>query len=335
MYNFKIEFSKFIAEFYNEQFSKLKSHERDKVIQTLGASREILNEFLASDDIYITLPHASMNIFFPRAGVSRYVYELQNINKKAFHLRLFLTHTNFSDLNWRPYAWWFINSGKIEKFTFFTRNKKKKHTIVHSLNPGEVNAAHSITPFRNEFEVSMTFQNISLSFMFLTAFQEINSGFSHKGRTLYIPLDAYISFIIQKAKSDTMYFEVLNEFIRNADCRKIAGEELTSTHDWQEAFIFDNVTNISLLNFLRPTAFVGGAKMNNYWHQVVDKWNLSMQNNNGTDYIAPENIEIPFNSACLDMYGPSENIASELKKYNIPYSLTMAIQEHDLFINKS
>ncbi|WNK56223.1 hypothetical protein [Pantoea agglomerans] len=179
MHDFKVKFTQFINKFYIDQFSHLNVDERERILETLGSTEHALNEFIRSDEIFITLPHASMNIFFPRADVSRYVFGLQDNKKEAVHLRVFLTHTNFSDLNWRPYAWWFINGGKLDKMTFFTRNKKKKHNIVYSLKPKEIDFTSVDSNLRTELETSMKFKNISLSFIYMTAFQEVNSGFAH------------------------------------------------------------------------------------------------------------------------------------------------------------
>lgn len=331
MLNFKVKFSQFINEFYLEQFSHLNINERKNILETLGSTESALNEFVKSDEIFITLPHASMNIFFPRADVSRYVFGLQDNKKEAFHLRVFLTHTNFSDLNWRPYAWWFINGEKLDKVTFFTRNKKKKHNIVYSLKPKEIDFTSVDSDLRTELETSMKFKNISLSFIYMTAFQEVNSGFAHKGRTLYVPLDAFISFVIYQAKNDNLYFNFLKDFFVQAQCRKLISEELHVTNEWQNAFIFDNFTNIALLNFFQPTAFVGGLKMDNYWDQVKEKWSTAFPNHLQPEFPIPTNMVMPAASKYIEPYQPSSEISEQLINSNIPYSLTMAIQEHGLF----
>ncbi|WP_370606410.1 hypothetical protein [Pantoea ananatis] len=334
MLNFKSDFSEFITGFYLKQFTHLNTQEREHVLETLGVTPSAINEFITSEDIYITLPHASMNVFFPRAGVSRYVYDLQNSNKNAFHLRFFLTHTNFSDLNWRPYAWWFNNGGKIDKLTFFTRNKKKKHNIVYSLKPNEMHSASVDRRLRHDFDTSMKFKRISLSFIYMTAVQEVNSGFAHKGRTLYLPLDAFVAFIINQAKNDVISFNFLEAFLSQAQCRRLNGEELTFTSEWRDAFIFDNFTNIALLNFFQPAAFVGGEKMDNYWHQVIEKWKMALPNQSEVEFALPTNLVMPAVQEYIYPYKPSSDIAEQLIKNNIPYSLTMAIQEHDLFSKK-
>lgn len=65
MHDFKVKFTQFINKFYIDQFSHLNVDERERILETLGSTEHALNEFIRSDEIFITLPHASMNIFFP------------------------------------------------------------------------------------------------------------------------------------------------------------------------------------------------------------------------------------------------------------------------------
>ncbi|MBD2815773.1 hypothetical protein ID850_13580 [Xenorhabdus sp. Flor] len=297
----------------------------------LGWNTITLDNFLHAKKILVTLPHASPNIFFLRAGVSKFVTEKQKEDDDYFHLRVILTHTNFSDLGWRPYAWWYLNeAGILTKQSLFSRNKKKKHYIIASQPPLLLNKQPYPHFLEKGIQLAQYTNNLALSYIVLQAWQEQLSGFSLANRTLYVPLDTLILLMQTLAKQQPKEHPWLLNLLIHAQSRAFSDHQLEYIHQWENAYIYDNYTNISLLFLLAPIAIVGGAKMQRYWSHIVD--NITSFNEKITiPCPIPQCVVFPQRQEYLLPYLPNPGTLYQLQKADIEYSLAMAISEHQLY----
>ncbi|MDE1481701.1 hypothetical protein KKI95_01965 [Xenorhabdus bovienii] len=297
----------------------------------LGWNTIVFERFLHAKKIFVTLPHASPNIFFPRAGVSKFVTDKQKEDNDIFHLRVVLTHTNFSDLGWRPYAWWYLDEeGILTKQSIFSRNKKKKHYIVASQSP-LLPDKQSYPYFLNQgVQLAQYASNLSLSYIVLQAFQEQLSGFSLSNRTLYLPLDALVALMQTLAREEPKVHPWLLNLLIHAQNRVLNEHQLEFTHQWENAYVYDNYTNISLLFPLAPTAVVGGVKMQRYWSHIVDNV-TSINEKIATPYLIPQCLVFPQRKEYLLPYIPKQETLRQIQAADIEYSLAMAIVEHQSY----
>ncbi|MDC9604102.1 hypothetical protein [Xenorhabdus griffiniae] len=298
----------------------------------LGWNKITLRRFLCAKKIFVTLPHASPNIFFPRAGVSKFVTDKQKEDYEIFHLRVVLTHTNFSDLGWRPYAWWYLNEeGILIKKSIFSRNKKKKHYIIASQSPLLLDKQCYPHFLEQGAQLAQCADNLALSYLILQAFQEQLSGFTLADRTLYLPLDILILLMQTLARQQPDVHPWLLNLLTHAQSRKLNEYQLENTHRWENAYIYDNYTNISLLFPLAPTAIVGGIKMQRYWSDIIDNA-IRMNEKSTISCPIPQCLTFPQRQEYLLPYLPKQETLRQIQASDVEYSLAMAITEHQLYV---
>ncbi|MFB7664059.1 hypothetical protein ACFC1R_08945 [Kitasatospora sp. NPDC056138] len=307
-------------------------------LEILGLDDRSLARFATAENVLVSLPHASPNVFFPRVGVSWYVRHLQQADDSAFHLRVVLTHVNFSDLGWRPYAWWYLDTeGALRRETLFTRNKKAKHVVVASQGPLQSvpNSAGNVD--RKAARLAKSGINRAISYMLLMATVEESAGLSVSGSTLYVPLNLVVEFFRDRrlgpgSDSHQRWADALLESSPQARSLSPSGE-LAASEAPGTAFVLDNSSNIALLSLLSCTGIVGGAKMAGYWHEVGDR--VTAADRAAAIAVAlPSLVRLPDGIDYLRPVPPSPRLARELEAAGIGYSQGMALAEHGRFAER-
>jgi hypothetical protein len=237
----------------------------------LGWDAPTLAAFCEAPRLLVTMPHASPNVFFPRAAVAWYARHLQVRDAELFHVRLMLTHNNFGDLGWRPYAYWYLNdAGALARATLFTRNKKLKHVIVASRPPLGEPPVDAGELDREAYRHAQRAANLALSCMLMMAFHERRAGVARAARTLYLPLDWLVASVRAQRAAGTPPGARLAALMDAAPARRLGeGGELAPAADWRDAYVFDNPTNVALAGALGDVDVIGGAKMHAYWPDVA------------------------------------------------------------------
>ncbi|SBS39137.1 hypothetical protein MSP8887_03676 [Marinomonas spartinae] len=300
----------------------------NKLQQLFGLDSKTVEQFLTASRLIVTLPHASPNIFFPKVSASWYARHLQKYDDSVFHLRVVLSHNNFGDLGWRPYAWWYLDKNKIvRKASLFTRNKKKKHVTVLSQPPIEKIDAIDMS----EFDRSLSFLasgciNRAWSYITIMASIERAAGLSLENKTLYITFDQLIMAIRQCKESSIT--QKINQFLstRQARCLSSSGELQPCDYSSNSTILYDNPTNIALLSILGVEGVVGGQKMKNYWPEVA-----FCEEALGTQKSPMRVLLIPEGNQISQRVGPSSDILNQLSEHGIPYSQGIALSEHGSF----
>ena len=297
----------------------------------LGWDDTTLDNFLKADRIQLTLPHASPNVFFPRAGVAWYAQTRQQLDPALFHLRVVLTHNNFGDLGWRPYAWWHLNAeGHLKRLTCFTRNKRMKHVVVMSQPPlhSIPDSMHGIDLLAARF--ASQGQNLGDSFIRIMAIVERAAGVNLPGRTLYVPLNLAIACAKKIAEEATAPGRKLEAMLSCMPGRSLnALGELQSAADWRKALVFDNPGNIALMAIFGDQHVIGGAKMKAYWPEVRARLNL------GEGFLGQLQVaDYPSSNRIETLLKPNEHLLNVLSEMGISYSQGMAIWEHGNFADR-
>lgn len=303
-----------------------------EALSALGLDDDGLDTMAHSASVVITLPHASPNVFFPRVRVGWYARHLQRQSPELLHLRIVLTHVNFSDLGWRPYAWWHLDAeGQLWRSTFFSRNKKHKHVVVSSRPPlGEVaEPLHGadVTAAR----LARAGANLAVSYLLVMATVERAAGLAPAGRTIYVPLSLLTHFAaadISANEGDDARW--LRRLVGAAPGRRVDESGLlTGVADVRDAEVFDNATNIALLASLGDPAVLGGAKMARYWPQVLGRWQESTANN--CQVPPPRLATVPADVDCEAFLPPGSALAAQLAAAGVGYSQGMALSQHGPF----
>lgn len=281
------------------------------------------NSFLSASRLIVTLPHASPNVFFPRVAASWYARHLQCDDGKAFHLRIVLSHTNFSDLGWRPYAWWYLdNRQQVRKVNLFTRNKKKKHVTIISQPPlSELALPDMENHLLAAYSMSTQCINRAWSYVALMASTERAAGLSLAQRTMYITLDQLLFAISQSELSG------LSSLLQRINARSLCPlGELQPTTPGEPSLVYDNSMNIALISTLGTDGIIGGAKMLNYWSGVA-----SCERSLATGYRPMKVLLIPEDNQVVEKVMPSQGVSKQLVQLGIPYSQGLALSEHGRF----
>lgn len=303
--------------------------------EVLGWDVQTTANFLYADRIIVTLPHASANIFFPRAGVAWYAKHQQDLHKNTFHLRVVLNHTNFSDLGWRPYAWWYMNRvGVIEKISLFPRNKKLKHTTIMSQPPvGKLNTHDMNNEDYRASQLATRCPNRAWSYIAMTANIELAAGIAVKGQTLYISLDHYIEVVKQSSQIQWIHCQHLTSLLSECQGRMILNDgRLGIVSSLKLSIVFDNATNIALLSLLGVDDVVGGKKMEGYWSEVELRAQKMLQKNR-RDF-AFSVLSFPEKNCISELLAPLPSTQIQLEKQGINYSQGIALAEHGRFAEK-
>ena len=306
---------------------------RASLLTVLGLDDASLRAFRDARDVVVTLPHASPNVFFPRVYNGWYARHLQARDPSVFHLRVVLTHTNFSDLNWRPYAWWYVDAaGRLGRLTLFTRNKKRKHVVVASQGPVTDEVPHAARAAdREALEGARHAANRASSYLLMSARTERHAGLAVDGRTMYLPLDLLIAFAAGcRGTLDGPERRWLDALFHGATGRRVApGGELRDAAG-EAPFILDNSSNLSMLSLLGRVSVVGGAVMGGYWDEVTARV-TAVNRRAGVALPAPGLLRRPAANDGAPAVLPSPGLAESLKDCGIGYSQGMAVAEHGAF----
>lgn len=309
------------------------AHTRQQVVDTalglmnaqplphlFGWDEATVKGFINASRLIVTLPHASPNVFFPRVAASWYARHLQSVDEHAFHLRVVLSHTNFSDLGWRPYAWWYLDDHRqIRKVSLFTRNKKKKHVAVISQPPlSELSLPGIDSHQQTAYSLATQCVNRAWSYVALMASTERAAGLTVAQRTMYITLDQLLA-----AVSQTLPSRIASH--NQARCLGPSGE-LQPVRPGASTLVYDNATNIALLSTLGTDGVVGGRKMLNYWPEVA-----ACERALATGYRPMEVLLIPDDHQIAENVKPSQGVSNQLAQLGIPYSQGLALSEHGRF----
>ncbi|MGX9522749.1 hypothetical protein ACWX0P_28815 [Vibrio mediterranei] len=288
-----------------------------------GWDHATINGFLNASRLIVTLPHASPNVFFPRVAASWYAHHLQCGDERAFHLRVVLSHTNFSDLGWRPYAWWYLdNRRQIRKVSLFTRNKNKKHVTVISQPPLSGLSLPDMEPHQlTAYSMATECVNRAWSYVALMASTERAAGLSLSQRTMYITLDQLLVAVSQTISSG------LSSLSQRTSARTLGPTgELQPVIPGEPPLVYDNATNIALISTLGTDGIVGGRKMLNYWSEVA-----TCERALTTGYRPMEVLLIPENHQIAEKILPSQGVSNQLVQLGLPYSQGLALSEHGRF----
>lgn len=293
-----------------------------EIRELLGHDTETLDRYRRSDTVITTTPHASGNIFFPRADTHVHAARLAR-ETNGFQIRAVLTHTTLSDLRWRPYAWWMISSNSgLTKIAIESRNKARKHVTVHSCAPTDPRRGTDRVPasYRAAWLRAGSACNLAWSLMILAATQERLSGVVSAGRALFVPLqwmvEAAAAWLCRDGGTAP---SGLGERLRCRGRRldKRTGR-LVEAGPGEEVFVFDNATNLILLG-LFTHLLVGSEKMAGYWPR------LSTDGVPGVaETIDPPDFLVKPRDSLAEVYPPTPELAAQLEAAGVPYSLGMA-----------
>ncbi|MEZ0090331.1 hypothetical protein [Streptacidiphilus sp. EB129] len=307
-------------------------------LAVLGLDDAGLDRFAAARRVVVTLPHASPNVFFPRAGVGWYARHLQTVDPDLFHLRVALTHVNFSDLGWRPYAWWYLDrDGALTRETLFTRNKKNKHVVVASLPPLETVPPSAHGADREAAELARHGADRAVSHLLLTATVERAAGLHGAGGTLYLPLDLLVEYVrgIAERPGASAHGPWAEALLASAtQARRLEPDGRLAAADGRaDAFVFDNPTNLALLAPLACTAVLGGAKMAGYWGEVEARVDAAASAARPGLPRLPQLVRMP-EPDYRAVLAPSRSLADALASAGIEYSQGMAVAGHGRYADR-
>lgn len=294
----------------------------------LGLDDAALSAWIAAPRQAISLPHASPNVFFPRVGVSWYVRHLQERDPGLAHLRVPLTHVNFSDLGWRPYAWWYVDTrGELRRATQFTRSKKRKHVIVASQGPLAALPRRARELDLAAARLARCGTDLAISYVLLTAVVERAAGLTTSGPTTYVPLPLLVEYARMR-RADTPNLRWVSGLLAASPGRTIAPDgTLAPASD--VPYVLDNPGNIALLAMLGEGEVIGGAKMTSYWPDV-EKRVADAGERSGVVIPPPAPRRLP-EVDYASAVAPAPELAVELAATGIAYSQGLAVAEHGAF----
>lgn len=291
-------------------------------MELLGLDNVTLSAWEDSSSTLLTTPHASPNVFGQRIRVGWAASSVQRIAQEVHHVRVVLTHTNMSDLGWRPYAWWTLdNNLDLQVTRIFSRNKKRKHTVPCALPSLKLDSATFHGVDAQAAKHARWGRDLATSLILMMATTEREAGLAIPGRTSYVPLDFVMQYIRQRSNLDQSFDRLLGQGAGRglaADGRLVPAE----THD---ALIYDNPTNLASLAVLGDAMMLGGAKMMSYWADVDGASNSLIPGMRRVrPFVVPE-IDV---DAHLKT---TPTLMREIAKAGIDYSQGMALAEHGAF----
>lgn len=303
-----------------------------EILSLVGLDDETLTRWAQSPDCVATLPHASPNVFHPRTRVGWFAGRLQQKSADTHHIRAVLTHINFSDLGWRPYAWWYLDpAGMVRVHRLFTRNKKRKHVVVSSRAAMTASPADMTGTDAEAARAAIWGADLAISFMLIGAVIERAAGMAAAGRVTYFPLSLLVSFAQHQAAgpepSDLTAW--CSGLLHQAEGRRINADGLLEPCDPHDADVLDNASNQALLSMLGAPTLPGGTKMLGYWSGVDDVIR-------GLEPCAPPGCLAPQVALVPEFdlpahIRPSDGVREQLDVRGIPYSQGMAVTEHGAF----
>ena len=247
------------------------------------------------------------------------------------HLRVVLTHTNFSDLGWRPYAWWVVNrEGRLERVSIFTRNKKQKHVVVAS-QPAYTSFPTLLT---SHDEAAARFaamgQDRAWCYINLMASIERACGFSQPARTIYAPLDWLVASALTVSENETATEtgRWLKGLLEISDGARVIGSGgiLREAVRNEKPFVYSNPANLAILAALPSAEVLGGVKMASYWSEVERLIDLAAKRSGAPKpylkrlQVSDEELET--------RTPPTPELSRQLHEAGVPFSQGMALSLH-------
>lgn len=290
----------------------------DDAFASLGWDEKTLRNWERSSRALVSTPHASPNVFGQRMRIAWAASAVQRRDSDLHHVRVVLTHTNLSDLGWRPYAWWTLDeTGRVNVARIRSRNKKEKHRPIYNLPSLDVKI-EGLTPVDSlGARRARLGVNLASSYMLLMATVEAAAGFTHLGRTTYLPLDTVLEYV----RDQCSVVPGFGNLLAGATGRGLdSGRTLTAVAS-SEALVYDNATNIAALAALGSVVMLGGSKMMGYWQGVeAASQRLGSRWQRVRPFLVPE-LECSFVEA------RSPTVQSRLRELGVEYSQGMAVTE--------
>ncbi|MER6332236.1 hypothetical protein ABT298_23480 [Streptomyces sp. NPDC001034] len=311
----------------------------DEALALLGLDDTALDRWASSESVLVSLPHASPNVFDPRTRVCWYAGSVQRrAANPAHHVRVVLTHVNFSDLGWRPYAWWYMGEDeKVRCHRQFSRNKKRKHVIVAGRPPMDVVPEGASRTDLDASRAARWGADLAVSYMLLGSVVERAAGMV-SGRTVtYLPLSLLVSFVREQAAdpssaTDEQLLDWCRLLTDQAQGRRTGPDGVLVGCPARQATVFDNYSNLATLALLGDCHVLGGAKMAGYWPHVEHRLG-ALRQAAAEDMRDPRVTVVP-DVDLLRFVGPSPAVAVQLERQGVPYSQGLAVAEHGDFAKR-
>jgi hypothetical protein len=313
-------------------------------LSLLGLDDAALDHWATAAAPLVSLPHASPNVFFPRALVGWFASKLMR-GTDQHHIRIALTHVNFSDLGWRPYAWWYLDqAGTLRCHRVFSRNKKRKHVVVASQPALGAQPEGMAGADRRAAQAAAMGADLAASYQLITAVTERAAGLAPAGRTTYLPLTALVSFARELAAERSLPGSGGSDggtggsggagawcsaLLDGARGRRVGADGALRDCPARDADVFDNYSNLAALCLLGRTCVLGGKKMAGYWPEVRAVIGRYGQSAPG-DMTEPEVLVVP-EAEGPGPVSPSPAVTAQLAEQGVPYSQAMAVAEHGDF----
>lgn len=327
----------FVAWLRDRRAALVAGPDREAALAVLGLDDASLQAWAAAPRQVATLPHASPNVFFPRVGVAWYARHLQRGDPSLLHVRVPLTHVNFSDLGWRPYAWWRLDGrGALRRDTLFTRNKRRKHVVVASQPPLAGVPAGAAGADAGAARMAAHGTDRAISYVLLSATIERAAGLACPGRTVYVPLPLLVGYARACAGRTAERPELrwAAGLLAAGGGRRIAPDgRLAPVADPRDAYVLDNAANLALLALLGEQRVIGGAKMAGYWPEVRERWRAA-GDRAGERPAPPEPVQLPAADYAAHV-APSPGLAAELARAGLEYAQGLALAEHGAFAERA
>ncbi|NNJ08396.1 hypothetical protein HHX38_30415 [Streptomyces sp. PKU-MA01144] len=311
----------------------------DEALALLGLDDAALTRWATSASVLVSLPHASPNVFDPRTRVCWYAGSVQRREANpAHHVRVVLTHTNFSDLGWRPYAWWYLGEdGQVRCHRQFTRNKKRKHATVGSRPPMDVVPEEAARTDLDASRAARWGADLAVSYMLLGSVVERAAGMVTGQMVTYLPLSLLVSFVREQAAGPSSASdEPLSTWCRvltdRAQGRRTGPDGVLVECPGRQATVLDNYSNLATLALLGDCRVLGGTKMAGYWPHVQQRLD-ALRHSAAEDMRDPRVVVVP-DADLLRFVGPSPKVAAQLESQGVPYSQGLAVAEHGDFARR-
>lgn len=304
-----------------------------ETVALLGLDDSSLEHWSDSPATLVSLPHASPNVFHPRTRVGWFVGQRQRRSPDHHHLRVTLTHTNFSDLGWRPYGWWYLTgTGEVRCARLFSRNKKRKHVVIGSRPALETVPDGVAGADLAAARAAIWGADLAVSYMLISAVIERAAGMVRETSATYLPLTLLVRFAQEQGErgGDHAPAARCRRLLAAADGRRVNGDGFLEPCEADRADVLDNHGNLALLSLLRRPHVVGGAKMAGYWPQVEAVLARLPGPAGGPDCLPPRVLTVP-DRDLLAVAGPTPNVADQLAGAGVGYSQGLAVAEHGPF----
>ncbi|WP_406735061.1 hypothetical protein OG508_14580 [Streptomyces sp. NBC_01108] len=306
-----------------------------EALALLGLDDASLERWSGCATSLVSLPHASPNVFDPRTRVGWYAGTLMRRPEavSTHHLRVVLTHTNFSDLGWRPYAWWYLSEAEgVRCHRLFTRNKKRKHVVVAGRGPLDSVPEGMVGADLVAARAAQWGADLAVSYMLIDAVIGRAAGMTGAGTTTFVPLTLVLSFVREQAAAAASRPSLgawCGGLVAAARGRRIGPDRTLLECPADKADVFDNYSNLAALCVLGRTQVLGGAKMAGYWPEVEAVIGR-LEELAPDDCRAPKVLVVP-EADLLGVSGPSPEVAAELARQGVRYSQGLAVAEHGDF----